>query len=106
MENNQLKIFEFGKKHFASIDLVSNKRPFHRKQLLRIMISFLCIMLQILYLINDANTASEYVRSISIISIGILVFIAYWSAIFEVKTVYDFIDHYETIINGSELSFI
>lgn len=106
MGTNKIVIFQTVKTCLISLDLDANERPFHREQLLHIIRTVLAIVLQCLYLITDANTASEYMRSILIISIGTLVFIAYLSAIFETATISDFIEHYETIINGSELIFI
>lgn len=101
-----MKIFESAKKNLASIDLDANQRPLHRMQLLHVVQGFLAISLQCLYLVFEANTAKEYMNSISMTTIGILVYIAYWSAIFQTSTIFEFIDHYETIVNGSEWKHI
>lgn len=98
-----MKIFESAKMSLASMELDANKRPFHRKQLLKVMHSFLAIVLECLYIVYDANTAREYINSIFMTTIGIIVFIAYLSTIFKTTTIYNFIDHYETIVNESEL---
>lgn len=102
METKKLKIFESVKKMLASIDLNANQRPFHRKQLLHIVQGFCAIILQCLYLVYEANTIREYMNSIFMTTVGILVYMGFWSAIFKTTIIYEFIDQYETIVNGSE----
>lgn len=97
-----MRIFNTVKKSLLSIDLDVNKPKFHRMQLLHVVQGFVAILLQCMYFVNDANTTNEYMNSILITSIGLLIYVAYWSSIFETKTVYDFIEYYETIINGSK----
>lgn len=99
-----MKIFESAKQMLVLIDLDANQRPFHRNQLLHIVQGFLAIILQCLYLVYEANTVREYMNSIFMTSTGILVYIAYWNAIFKATLIYEFIDYYETIVNGSEYS--
>lgn len=98
-----MKIFETAKKSLASIELDTNKRPFHRMQLFHIGQSFLAIVSQCLYFTYDANTTMEYIHSISTISLATLVYISYWNAIFNTSTIYELIDHVETIVNESKL---
>lgn len=104
--NKKMIIFEVVKKYLISLDLNVNERPLHRKQLLRISINFFTITPQCIYLVNDANTARDYMSFISIVTIGILVHICYCSVIFETETIYDFIDSLEAIINRSEFEII
>lgn len=102
MEAQKLKIFESVKDHLASIDLDEYKPRFHRKQVVHVVQGFLALTLQYLYLVFDANTAREYMNSIFMTVVGTAVYASYWSAIFQTTTIHDFIDHYETIVNGSK----
>lgn len=102
MEVQKLKIFESVKRHLASIDLDEDKPRFHRQQVLHVVKSFLALTLQYLYLVFDANTARDYMNSIFMTVVGVAVATSYWSAIFQMTTIYDFIDRYEKIITGSE----
>lgn len=63
-------IFESAKKNLASLGYDANKRPFHRKQLSKVMQSFLAIVLECLYIVYDANTVREYINSIFMTTIG------------------------------------
>lgn len=96
-------IFESAKKHLASMAFDANERPLHRKQLSKVVKSFLAIALECLYLVYDANTAREYINSIIMTTVGVLVCIAYLSVIFKTATIFEFIDHLETIVIGSKL---
>lgn len=103
MKSKKLLIFVTVKKNLESLALDANKLPFHRRQLLFIVLCLLAIVLQCLYLVNDEITTREYMSCISITTIAVLVYIAFWSAIFETATIYEFMDCYETIINEREL---
>lgn len=70
MEFEKIKIFLMTKKHLALIDLHKNKRPFHRNQLLHVIQGFLALILQLLYLVFEANTVREYMNSIIITTAG------------------------------------
>lgn len=102
MEPKELEIFVTAKKNLASIHFDANKRPFHRQQLFRVALSSLAIVLECLYLVYEANTVREYINSSIFTTIGIAVYIAFLSAIVEMKTIYEFIDLYETIVNKSK----
>lgn len=103
MKTEQMRIFVSAKENLASMDLNANKRLLHRNQLLHILQGFTATVLQILYLVYEASTPREYMNSILMSMIGILAHIAYWVVIFKTAAIYDFIDHYETIINRSKL---
>lgn len=106
MKSEEMRIFVTAKIHMASIDLLASKGPFHRNQLLHVVQSFLAIVLQCLYLMYDANTTREYMNSICLTGLGVGVYIAYWSAIFQTTTIYDFADYYETVVNGRKFYVI
>lgn len=101
MKAEKMKIFVTAKENFISMDLDANKRTFHLKQSLHILHGFTATVLQILYILFDANTPREYMNSILNSTIGILCHLAYWSVIFKTTSIYNFIDRCETIINGS-----
>lgn len=98
-----MKILLSVKMYLASIDLNENKRLFHPKQLLHVVQGFSAIVLQCLYLVYDANTALDYMDSILMTAVGILVYVSYWSSIFKTTNIYDFIDQLEVIVNGSKI---
>lgn len=104
MDTKKMEIFKSVKGDLVSVGFDASKRPFHREQLSKILKSCLAIILQLLYLVCDANTTREYINSILMTIVGIAVFIAYLSGIFQTTTVSDFINGYETLINGSKLA--
>lgn len=106
MKIEKMKLFESARKSFVSVDLDPNKRPFHRGQLLHIVQGFSATILQLLYLVYDASTAKEYMNSLLMTMVGVLVHFAFWSTIFKTTIIYDFIEKFEAIINESELAFI
>lgn len=99
-----MEIFKSVRKDLVFAGFDTNKRPFHRKQLLNVVKGFLAIILDFLYLVYDANTVREYINCILMAIIGVAVFTSYLSAIFETTTIYDFINGYETLINRSKHS--
>lgn len=96
-----MKIFESVKGNLASIKLVANERPFHRKQLSQMTQCALAIILLCLYLVHDASTPREHMKSILMVTIGICLQMTYLSLVFKTTTIYDFIDHYEQTVNES-----
>lgn len=102
---SELNIFERAKKNLALIDLDQNKRPLHRKQLLHVIEGFLALVLQCLYFVIDAKKDREYMSSMLMTSIGILVYLTYWNAIFGTTTIYELIDSFEISINGSKFAY-
>lgn len=101
METKQLKIFLTAKKNLESLDLYENQCPIDRKQLSRILQTLLAIVLQFLYVFYDANTNREYIDSILMITLGVLLYIAYWSTISNKIIIYDLVNSVEKIINES-----
>lgn len=62
--SSKLEIFETPKKLFAAIGFIQGKRRFHTEQWLRTTEGFLAIIMQVLYLLIEADTVKEYMESI------------------------------------------
>lgn len=99
METNKMEIFLTVKKNLASLAFVPNQRPFYTNQLIHTSYGFLAIILQCLYLFFDAETIKEYMDSIFMTTVGILVYVGYLSMVFKMVTIFIFIDDMEQVVN-------
>lgn len=98
-----MKIFQTVQKHLASIGYRANQNPFNLQQLTIIFMGILAIFSQCVYLFFIANTTKEFLDSILMTTIGILVFISNLSTVHKTATIFIFIDSVEKGIHGSML---
>lgn len=105
----KLKAFQTIQKSFAIAgfdrNLVTQSVPLNGKillcfSLLGLGITFICV-----YTFNNAESFSEYTQSIYMTTAGILVSSTLIVLILKVKNVFEFINHFDSIINTSELDF-
>lgn len=98
-----MKIFQTVQKHLASIGYRRNERSFNNDISVQLLKSILYIMCQWVYLLHIANTPKEYMDSIFMSAVGILVNISFLSTVLKMKTIFIFIDAAENAINTSEM---
>lgn len=102
LEVEKMRIFETAKQNFASMEMVANKPPLHRKQLLHIVQSLLATSSLCLYLVYETNNTREYLNSVVMTTAGTLGLAVYLCTIFKMASLYDCADRYETAINKSK----
>lgn len=94
-----MEIFETVKNNLASIGFVANQHPLHAKQLVNVARGFLALILQCLYLAFEANTDKEYMDSIFMTAVGIMIYSAHMSSIFKTASLFIFLDDLEHVVN-------
>lgn len=103
METNKdtIKIFQTAKKQLELSEIYAYKPIFCKQQIFEVVQSIVTISSQCVYLFCVASTTREYMNSIYMTMVGILVFICYLSAIFKKEITFFFIDDLEATINES-----
>lgn len=100
-----MKTFETVLKHLKSIGFEENqhnKVGISKRQWLLSLILFLDIVLTFIDLYYVVDTTEDYMNGILVLTIAILIFIAYLSTAFKTATIFIFINQYDKIINESE----
>ena len=100
-----MKIFQFTQRNFIVGGFIRGQRAFNLKQSVHILISFTFVVLQFLYLFRVASTPNEYMISIFMTTVGLLVFISFISIVFKYDKLFDFIDDIEQTGNESKNIF-
>lgn len=97
-----MNILETVKKNLASIDFVANQPPLPTKQLINIIWDYLNIISLFLYLLFEARTDKEYMDSIFMVTVGIIVSTARVSSVMKAASFFLFIDDFEQVVNERE----
>lgn len=97
-----MKLFQSTQKSLAFGGFIKNQPAFNRTQLRMMFLSILFLGLQCIYLFHVANTPRQYMDSIFMTTVGILVFIAFVSSIFNTTAIFDLIYQFEETISKSE----
>lgn len=99
-----IEIAQTNKRHLASIGYRANLRPFHTEQLWLLFERLATLFSQIIHMLYVANTARQYMETIFMIFVGILMYISLVSTFIEMPTIFILIGQMEQVINESELS--
>lgn len=109
MENSQLpklKVFQLIQKNFASVGIVSNLAiqpyPMNKKIAYDFLILVLAFFCNFTYAFCEAKTFIEYIQSIFMISITIIVNFSLLTLIFNVEKLFGIINGCENIVNTSQ----
>lgn len=100
----RMKIFQTVQKQLASIGYRPNARPFNSDIVRQCLKYSLLTTGQVVYLFNFANTPTEFINSVFVTAIGILVLSSFISTAWKMKTIFIFIEETEEVINGSEFA--
>lgn len=104
METQKIRTFETVKKSLSLTCFVQGKGRFHIGQKLRAVEAFLAFIMQILYLLIEADTIKEYMDSIYMTGAAFCTYISYMCTIFKVEVVFNCMDEIENLVNESKFS--
>lgn len=97
-----MKIAKEVKRNLASIGYRIDQRPFHKEQLWLLFERMLTLLLQFVHALYIANTPREFMETIFMIMVGILMYITLVSTINEMTTIFAVIEDMEQVINESK----
>lgn len=98
----RMKIFQTVQKHLAAIGYRPNQRPFNGDILRQCVKCVLFTTAQFVYLFYFAKTPAEFINSIFVAAIGVLVFLSFLSTNWKMDIIFIFIEETEEVINGSK----
>lgn len=98
----KMKIFQIVQNDLASIGYRANESPLNNDILSYGFKNISFTICGLVYLCRIAETPEEFMDSIFVITVGILVFISFVSTVQKMATIFIFIDETEKFINGSE----
>lgn len=99
----RLKIYQTVRKHFTSIQFSEGRRWFHSQLLFEQLKCILAIVLQCIYFFYKANAPEEFMNSIFMTTVCILVFISFVSTARKMEMIFSFMDQDEIVINKRKL---
>lgn len=97
-----MKIAQTTKRYLASMGYRVDLRPFHKHQLWLLFERPFTLFLQLVYVLHVAKTSREYMESIFMLMVGILMYVSLVSTIIKMPTIFILIDDMERVINQSE----
>lgn len=104
------KVFELIRNNLATIGitpkLADQSYPFNESILFRFLMIGTGTCCTFIYIFNDANTFADYVQSIYIGSLGLLIIIALLIIFPKVKKLFEFINTCISIVNAGELVYL
>ena len=97
-----MKFFETAQSKLAEIGYHADKRAFNNEQLAFLLKGVLANIVFGVYFFHVANTPKEFLDSVFMFSVGILVYISSISTISETATIFTLVKSSEMIVNESE----
>lgn len=96
-----MKIFQTIQKKLANVGFARDQNALNRTQLEFIFKGYFLFFLFGMYPLRVASAPNEYLDWIFMSTSGILIYLSYMSIIFEMRTIFRFIDGAEEAINES-----
>lgn len=98
-----MKIFRISQDELAAIGFGKDDVPFKNELHFRgIIVSSIGMTTQLLYLLYEAETVGEYMLSVFTIIVGVAIFASYFTTIFKINEMSNFIDSYQKFIEESK----
>lgn len=97
-----MKIFRTTQKYMKYGGLMKDRGAFNIIQIWTFSKSITFLIMQVIYLVREADTSREYMDSIFMTSAGILIFISYADIAMQNDVLFHVIDELEKVINESE----
>lgn len=97
-----MKIFQTIQIKFAFLGFESNLRPINNRQKWIFFEIFFCVTSLCVHLFHVASTPKEYLDSILITGMAILILISHISTILQMATIFTYIDEVEGVLNESK----
>lgn len=79
-----------------------NLEPLNRRVLIIFVRSFLAVIFELIFLINEADGAQEYVVSIYVLSSCCFILLSFTNTILNTKQLFSFINIVSEFLNGSK----
>lgn len=97
-----MKTFQTMQRNLALIGFERNLRPFNERHKWCVIVGSTSNVILITYLLNVANSPKEYMDSIFVVCVAILMIISQISLILKTEIIFILIDEIEEIIGASE----
>lgn len=97
-----MKIFQAFQRNFKWMHISADRVPFGLNEIKHALTYTVCIMSFYIYLLNEAKTGRQQMKSMTIIAAIFLLFIAHFSYRFNSQKIFKFVHELEQNINESE----
>lgn len=104
MATEKLQLFRTVRKNFLSIALEENEPKFHIKQMFHTMQGLIAIIPQFLYILLEAESIKQYMYSILLTVVGILIYISYLESVLNTRKMFAFMNDIQNMVNESEFN--